>query len=926
MILSGTTIAHYRVIEPLGSGGMGIVYRAEDVNLGRPVALKFLPPETAGDPESTARFRREARAASALSHPNICTIHDFGEHEGQQYLVMELLDGQTLAEIIRSGRLTIGEQLSLAIEIADALDAAHAHGIVHRDIKPSNIFVTRRGHAKLLDFGLAKSLTSPVRPDTDAETLTADALTQMGVTVGTLPYMSPEQARGEPVDARSDLFSLGAVLYEMATGQPAFHAKTATATFEAVLSRTPPAPVRLNPDVPADLDRIVLRALEKDPALRYQSAADLRADLRRVQRNSGVMGVPSDADSRLVPVRPRLRWPAGGAALVALLALGLFLHSSRGAPALTEKDSVLITDFENSTGEMVFDGTLTQALAIHVEQSPYFNVVPAQRIRETLRLMQRPEDARITPAIAREICERQGFTAMLVGGIAPLGTSYVITLEAVSAVGGDTLGREQEQAAGREDVLRALGDAASRLRRALGESVASVRKFDRPLHDATTTSLEALRLYTQGREISNAGRPREGMPFFLRALELDPDFASAHHSLAVSTFNDPGGDQEVAVRAAERAYELRDRATERERYLISFTYLANVVRDIDKAAAILVPAVTTYPRDYPFRNNLALMYLLLGRYEEALEHTGEGLRLANVPVVVLYSNHGWALRALGRYQEAKATFAEAHARKMDSWLIRWNLLYMAFAEDDAEGMRRELAWASGKPVATFFTHPRIAMEQFAGRRGTDLVAELTTEQRADAALVAAAYAAVGDCAAARATLARVPRLEMPPPQAALAPALCGESATAESTIAALTKSDSQATDLRKIWLPVGLALTDIARGRFAAAREQLQPARSYELGHLAGFWPIYAAGLSYLGERRGLEAMSEFEKILAHRSIDSISPLYPLAHLGFARGAAMAGDTARSRSAYQELFKLWTDADADLPALVAAKQEYARLE
>ena len=948
---AGTKLGRYDVLSKLGQGGMGEVYLAQDTKLDRKVALKTLPVKFISDPDRLRRFVQEAKAVSALNHPNIVTIHEIDEINASLFITTEFIDGETLRERTRRGPVKLSEALDIAAQIASALSAAHAAAIVHRDIKPDNVMLRGDGFVKVLDFGIAK-LTErepSASPDTHAPTGTLQ--TEQGVVMGTDDYMSPEQARGASLDGRSDIWSLGVVLYEMVAGRAPFQGETSSHTIVSILEHEPAPLARFASEVPGELQRIVRKCLAKDRDERYQTARDLMTDLKNLRRELDLQGGLARSDTpatQTVTVAGRTSSPATVVslttsrkksvvwifALAVAVAASVFFLRSRSARPLTEQDTILLTDLVNTTGDAVFDGTLKQALAVQLGQSPFLNIFSEDRVRGALRFMGRPAEERVTREVGREICQRQGLKAMLTGSIASLGSNYVIALEVVDAQTGDAIAREQIEARSKEQVLQALGGAATRLRKKLGESLASLQKFDAPIEQATTSSIDAFRAFSLAVEQQLKGSYFEAIPLYTRATQLDPNFALAYARLASVYSN--SGEFRLAGEASQRAYALRDRVSEREKLYISMSYYSNVTRELEKYVETLELWGLTYPRDVVPRNNLALHYNDIGEYAKAVEAAREGIRL-NSNAAPLHSNLARALVGMNRFDEAKEVIGRALEHKVESLFMHRILYSIAFIQGDEAAMKQQIDWAKGKPEeyapqnwqaesAAFSGQLRKArafyvraVELAQGRNLKEVVAQIVT---VDAVL----GALFGDCRQVKEKTSQALAIESQPARlhAATALAGCGEFSQMQAITDELVRRYPTDTLLRRVFLPLIEARAEMYRGNAAQAVERLDTTRPYEGAAL--FQVASLRGQAYLSQKKGAEAATEFQKILDHRGWQPATPLYPLALLGLARSAVLEGDAAVARKAYEDFFALWRDADADIPVLIEAKREYERLK
>jgi len=979
--LTGKKVSRFRVLEVLGGGGMGVVYKAEDLRLGRQVALKFLPEELASDPKAVERFEREARSASALSHPNICTIYEVGEHEGQPFIVMELLQGQTLRELISASltnplSLPLPKLLDLAEQIAKGLDAAHCKGIVHRDIKPANIFVTTEGQAKILDFGLAKpvaALTSEVSLEPEVRTVQEHSqpimpkggsdpgllLSRTGVAMGTAGYMSPEQIRGEKLDARTDLFSFGLVLYEMGTGQRGFSGETAPTLRDAILKMTPRRARDLNPELPAKLEEIIGRALEKDRELRYQSAGEMGADLKSLREpiKSTKGAIPSPFSfTRKIWQERWLRVGVISLLLIALLgALGLYYFRQQQARRITDQDTVVVADFANTTGDAIFDDSLNKALAVALLQSPFLNILSPRKVAETVGQMSRPPDASITPEIAREVCQRTGAKAYIAGGLDAAGSAYEVYLKALNCQSGRLLAAQRVAAADKEQVLHALGMVAAGLRKELGEPSSSLEQFNTPLAQATSPSLEALKAYSLGAKAGDRGGPAAELPHSLRAIQLDPNFAIAYLVAGEDYL-----DMNQVGRATEyitRAFQLQDHADARGRLEIASTYYYAVTGELDKVARTYEKVIANYPRSISAYGNLSIVYASQGQYEKGAEMARQSIFLSP-NFGITYGTFSQHLLALQRFDEARPPLQVAIDRKLDTDLIHTQFYALAFVARDSKAMAEESAWFLGKPEYENVGFSLQAdSEAFVGhlRKARNLTRQavdsaLRTDGReaaatwwATAALREAEFGnAVQARRAASEALKLAPSSQGVELQSALALAMADDQTRSQALVEDLKKRFPLNTQIQSLWLPAIEGQLAIARHQPAEAVSRLQVASPVELGAVAigsGISCLYAIqvrGQAYLAEAQASSAAREFQKIIDHNGIAWNCSSGALAQLGLARANVLemttdqgvAADAARARAlaAYRAFLSLWKDADPEIPVLRQAKAEYAKLQ
>jgi eukaryotic-like serine/threonine-protein kinase len=936
--LIGKKVSHYRVLDVIGGGGMGMVFKAEDLKLGRLVALKFLPEEFAGDAVALKRFEREAQTASALNHPNICTIYEIEEHEGQPFIVMELLQGANLRDHLSASEqepLPLPELLRISSQICDGLQAAHEKGIVHRDIKPANIFLCKSGTAKILDFGLAKLAGSDVAleraeaastavPKTSSIENLTNALTRTGTTAGTARYMSPEQVRHEELDSRSDLFSFGLVVYEMACGQRAFTGQTLVDVYEAILHQ-PPAPARArNPVLPRSLELVLAKALENDRNRRYQSATALKDDLARITRQ----------------VRPARRWTRRVLAAAALLAVGALsgwrYEVNRHRITLAPTDTIVLADVDNRTGDPVFDDALNTALRDEMEQTPYLNVLGLDKASATMGQLKLAPNTKITPEIAQQICGKTNSRMVISDSIADAGNRYHLEMRALDCGSGATLAEERTDISARNQVVHDLGATAVGLRRKLGEPAESLARFNQRLEKATSASLEALQAGAEGNKLFLAGNAEGALKLYQQAVELDPTLALMHGRMGAAYLF--LGKTELSGASYTRAYQLRDRLTERDWLNTEIDYYGRVNGDWEKEYSSVLRFLEIFPRDVLGHANLRAAFVYLGQPDRAADEAAEVARLR--PSSYYFGSAIQSIRFASRFSEAKSWLAKADALKLDNSLIRRERLIVAFATGDRENVEKILKEEERGSYREAFLreHSLIEIQQghFHSAERLRLQAWGRTPKAGNAdwwvILSALEDAEVGKDAQARryesdaagSPLDRQGKI-------ALAFALARSGRTAEAGRLADQVSAERPDDtlVQHYFVPTIRAAIKLRQHDPAAAIDLLRGTAKYDLAFTGLFdylYPAYLRGLAYVELGDGQSAAHQFQKLIDNPGFSVRHVIGPLARLQLGRAQKMMGDNASARKSYEEFLSIWKDADPELPIYRQAKTEYTRLQ
>lgn len=977
LITAGTKLGRYEIRSKIGSGGMGRVYLAQDTSeLDRTVAIKLLPPEVAADPKHMQRFIREARTVSALNHPNVLTIYEFGQYGATRFIATEYVDGVTLREHLRTQPMSLHDVLDIAMQIAAALNAAHEAHVVHRDIKPDNIMVRRRDLiVKILDFGLAKAVKKNSESGGgDNPEGTGALYTEPGTVMGTLNYMSPEQAVGSgALDYRTDIWSLGVVLYEMITGRVPFQGKDLYEQVAAIQEQPHQPLSNFIPKLPQKLEDIVARALTKDPDKRYQTANEMLGDLKELRRDLDVelrdeqrtalfasmmrptLGEDGQSQATTVSAASQVtthpvssaeyivnqiklhRQVALGvvAALTLAIVLGLFWYvRHKSSAVLTDKDTILLAEIENKTGEDVFDDTLRHGLSVQLQQSPFLDIFSDLRVRATLQLMSLSPDERVTRERAREICQRQGLKAFITGTIVKFDRNYSITLEALHGQTGEALALVQVEAEGKDQVLKALSRAATELREKLGESLSSIQKFDAKL-EVTTSSLDALKQYALGRNEQDKGQSFKAIEFYRHATDIDPNFAVAWLGLGLQYNNT--GQPGLGAESMTKAFALKDRVSENERARITYFYYQIVTGELEKAIEAQEAYVASYPREARGPGNLGNLYAITGQFDKAVASTSEALRL-NPNTTIWPGNLAEALIALNRFDEAREVCQRALGQKLDSTSIRERLFAVAFVKGDVQAMQDQLTWSSGRPDEYRAVYWQTQTSSFAGQwhkseeqlsQATDLAArtgakEVVASYTADQAVRAAWLGHFAQAANLADEALKSEHNRNVLKSAALAFALSGQAGRAQSLVSELEGHYPKDTLVNHLWLPVIKAALELKKGNAEAALNVLEPAKRYET--VGGFWPQTLRSMAYLRLGQVDQAVIEARQILEHRGQGPLSLLWPLAHVTLAQAAAQKNDAVQARKSYEDFFALWTDADTDIPVLIEAKQHFEKIK